>query len=147
MLYNQTSSRGFSNFPVISFPTYFRAQNRRRFKKWKTLLIIFKIMITVDLTAKKAVMKKKLQLSLKLISQNQSVTWRLISQNWSVTLIVVFRKKKTSTLMLILMNQLTWQLTHFMSMISFDTPWKHQKTSGFLMFSGGTEKDWISWVN
>ena len=78
-------------------------------------------MITVDLTAKKAVMKKKLQLSLKLISQNQSVTWRLISQNWSITLIVVFRKKKTSTLTLILMNQLMWQLTHFMSMISFDT--------------------------
>ena len=140
MLYNQTSSRGFSTFPVISFPTYFRAQNRRHLKKWKTLLIIFKILITVDLTAKKAVMKKKLQLSLKLISQNQSVTWRLISQNWSVTLIVVFRKKKTSTLTLILMNQLTWQLTYFMSMISFDAPWKHQKTSGFLMFSGGTKE-------
>ena len=104
------------------FLPYFRAQNRRPLKKWKSLLIIFKIMITVDLTAKKAVMKKKLQLSLKLISQNQSVTWRLISQNWSITLIVVFRKKKTSTLTLILMNQLTWQLTHFMSMISFDTP-------------------------
>ena len=40
--------------------------------------------ITIELTAKKAVMKKKLQLSLKLISQNQSVTRRLISQNWSV---------------------------------------------------------------
>ena len=32
-------------------------------------------------------------------------------------------------------------LTHFMSLISFDTPWKHQKTSGFLMFSGGIKRD------
>ena len=40
------------------------------------------IMITVELKAKKAVMKK-LQLSLKLFSQNQSVTRRLIIQNWS----------------------------------------------------------------
>ena len=27
-------------------------------------------------------------------------------------------------------------LAHFMLLISFDTPWKHQKTSGFLMFLG-----------
>ena len=51
----------------------------------------------------------------KLISQNQSVTRRLISQNWSVTLTVVVRgKKKTSTLTLILMNQLTWPLINFL---------------------------------
>ena len=62
----------------------FRARNRRCLKKWKTLLILFMSRITVELTMKKAVMKKKLQLSLKLISQNQSVTRRLISQNWSV---------------------------------------------------------------
>ena len=42
------------------------------------------ITITVELKTKKAVMKK-LQLSLKLISQNQSVTRRLIMQNWSFT--------------------------------------------------------------
>ena len=42
------------------------------------------ITITVELKTKKAVMKK-LQLSLKLISQNQSVTRRLIIQNWSFT--------------------------------------------------------------
>ena len=42
------------------------------------------ITITVELKKKKAVMKK-LQLSLKLISQNQSVTRRLIIQNWSFT--------------------------------------------------------------
>ena len=40
------------------------------------------ITITVELKTKKAVMKK-LQLSLKLFSQNQSVTRRLIIQNWS----------------------------------------------------------------
>ena len=32
-------------------------------------------------------------------------------------------------------------LTHFMSLVSFNTPWKHQKTSSFLMFSGGIQKD------
>ena len=32
-------------------------------------------------------------------------------------------------------------LTHFMPVISFYTPWKHQKTSGFLMFLGGIERD------
>ena len=33
------------------------------------------------------------------------------------------------------------QLTHFMPLVSFDTPWKHQKTFGFLMFSEAIEKD------
>ena len=32
-------------------------------------------------------------------------------------------------------------LTHFMPLFSFDNPWKHQKTKGFLMFSGGIERD------
>ena len=32
-------------------------------------------------------------------------------------------------------------LDHSMSLASFYTPWKHQKTSGFLMFSGGIERD------
>ena len=36
-----------------------------------------------------------------------------VSQNWPVTLTVVV-KKKTSTLRLILMNQLTWQLINFL---------------------------------
>ena len=72
-------------------------------RKRRRLLILFMITIKVELTTKKAV--KKLQLSLKLIKQNQSVTQRLISQNWSVTLTVLV--KKTSTLTLILMNQLT----------------------------------------
>ena len=32
-------------------------------------------------------------------------------------------------------------LTLFILRISFDTPWKHQKTRGFLMFSGGIKRD------
>ena len=32
-------------------------------------------------------------------------------------------------------------LTHFMPLASFYIPWKLQKTRGFLMFSGGIEKD------
>ena len=55
---------------------------QKTYEKIKTLLILFMITITVDLTTKKAVMKKKLQLLLKLINQNQSVTRGLISQNW-----------------------------------------------------------------
>ena len=31
-------------------------------------------------------------------------------------------------------------LTHFMPLVSFDTPWKHQQARGFLMFSGGIER-------
>ena len=30
---------------------------------------------------------------------------------------------------------------HIMPLIFFNTPLKHQKTGGFLMFSGGKEKD------
>ena len=32
-------------------------------------------------------------------------------------------------------------ITHFMPLISFDTPWKNQKTSGLLMFSDGIKRD------
>ena len=32
-------------------------------------------------------------------------------------------------------------LTHFIPLISFDTPWKHQKTRGFRMFSGAIKRD------
>ena len=32
-------------------------------------------------------------------------------------------------------------LTHFISLFSFYTPWKHQKTRVFLMFSGDIERD------
>ena len=33
------------------------------------------------------------------------------------------------------------QLTHIMSLASFYTSWKYQKTSGFLMFSGGIKRE------
>ena len=46
----------------------------------------------------------------------------------------------------IIYNCLTTHLTHFMPLISFDTPWKHQNTSGFLIFSGGIKRDqWHAW--
>ena len=39
-------------------------------------------------------------------------------------------------------------LTHFRPLIYFYTPWKHQKTSGFLMFPGGVEEtSGMKWVN
>ena len=31
-------------------------------------------------------------------------------------------------------------VTHFMPLVSFYIPWKHQKTFGFLIFSGGIER-------
>ena len=35
-------------------------------------------------------------------------------------------------------------LTHFQPMFHFYTPWKQQKTGGFLMFSGGIEVEhWL----
>ena len=40
-----------------------------------------------------------------------------------------------------------FRLTHFMQLASFDTPWKHQKTIGFLMFSGGAERDQLHEMN
>ena len=39
------------------------------------------------------------------------------------------------------MKQVGNALTHFMPLISFDTPWKHQKTSGLQTFSGGIKTD------
>ena len=40
---------------------------------------------------------------------------------------------------LILVTNFINSLTHFMPLSSFYTPWKYQKTSDFLMFSGGIE--------
>ena len=37
------------------------------------------------------------------------------------------------------MSKVSW--TSFMPLASFYIPWKHQKTRGFQMFSGDTEKD------
>ena len=36
-------------------------------------------------------------------------------------------------------------LTHFMPLISFDTPWKHQKTSGFSDVFKGYQKKSVAW--
>ena len=35
----------------------------------------------------------------------------------------------------------SYQLTHFMLLVSFYTSWKYHKTRGFLSFSGGIERD------
>ena len=57
------------------------------------------------------------QTSLKWCSAFSTISFSTIfsyPQNWSVTLTVVMKKKKTSTLTLILMNQLTWPLINFL---------------------------------
>ena len=39
------------------------------------------------------------------------------------------------------------QLTHFKPMLQYFTPWKHQKTEGFLTFSGDKEMEHrLIWV-
>ena len=56
----------------------------------------------------------------------------------------VFRIRKANWIFEELSNlYLIVFLTHFMPLISFDTPWKHQKTRGFLMFSGGLKR--VQW--
>ena len=43
-------------------------------------------------------------------------------------------------------NYFIW-LTYFKPMLHFSTPWKRQKTRGFLMFSGSIEmKSDLKWV-
>ena len=47
-----------------------------------------------------------------------------------------------------LYGNLRCTLTHFMPLVSFYTPWKHQKTSGFFMLFRGIERaSGMKWVN
>ena len=85
----------------------FRALKRRRFieKKVKNFVDSLYDYDQSGVTDEECSDEEEAALSLKLISQNQSVTRWLISQNWSFTLTVIVKKeKKTSTLTLILMN-------------------------------------------
>ena len=43
-----------------------------------------------------------------------------------------------------LFRRLAWYLTHFMLLFFWYTPWKHQKTKGFLIFSGCIESP-VGW--
>ena len=61
-------------------------------------MITITVQLTKKSTTKKSMIKKKLQSSLKLISQIQSVTRRLISQNWSITLTVVVNSDEPTDL-------------------------------------------------
>ena len=58
---------------------------------------------------------------------------KLNKDHWNTLLNNTTNRKMYVTNILIL-------LTHFMPLVSFCIPWKHQKTSGFLMFSGGIER-------
>ena len=56
------------------------------------------------------------------------------------------RTKFEKQIVEILLFRKSWIITFlhsidFMPLVSFDTPWKYQKTSGFRMFSGGIERD------
>ena len=84
-----------------------------------------------------------------LFSTNQLNLWqkflKLTSEiwkpryNWRFTWACILKASKSS---------LQIFLTHFMPLIYFDTPWKHQKTYGFLMFSGvSKEISGTKWVS
>ena len=56
-----------------------------------------------------------------------------------VGIVLIPQKAQNELFIDVLSNR--FSLTHFMPRVSFYTPWKQQKTSGFLMFSGGIERD------
>ena len=99
----------------------FCARNRRRLKKWKTLLIL-SLWLRLQCSGvndEESSHEEEAAIVIEIDQSKQFVTRRLISQNWSVTLTVVVKKKKTSTLTLILMNQLTWPLINFVLKLEF----------------------------
>ena len=55
---------------------------------------------------------------------------------------LTMKTAKITSVDIFLVFSLLAQSTNSLSLISFYTPWKHQKTSGFLMFSGGIERDY-----
>ena len=72
-------------------------------------------------------------------------TWELLHNTLKK---MMKHKAKVIMIMMLSYRQTCWNfwinkfpVTHFMPLISFYTPWKHQKTSGFLMFSGDIERD------
>ena len=62
--------------------------------------------------------------------------------NYAIMLPNVFTSF-ASILQLSIQSLFLWlgYLIHFMQLVSFYSPWKHQKTRGFLMFSEGIERD------
>ena len=67
---------------------------------------------------------------------------------WNFTLLLTGISQRTTR---ILPSEQTWfeifhgTLTYFIPLTSFLTPWKHQKTRCFLMFSGCIEKRPVVW--
>ena len=86
----------------------FCARNRRRLKKWKIFVDSLYNYDYSEVNDEESSEEEEAAI----VGQNQSITRRLVSQNWSVTLTVAV--KKTSTLSLFLMNQLTWPLINFL---------------------------------
>ena len=69
---------------------------------------------------------------------------KILERDWNYNKIKVLKFEKSWDKLLgknSLYRQSGKRLTHFMPLISFDTPWKHQKTRGFRMFSGGIKSD------
>ena len=68
-----------------------------------------------------------------LLLYRQCQTWELLNSNIAQINSKYLKQN-------IQIGGLFW-LTQFTVVLSFYTPWKHQKISGFLMFSGGIEND------
>ena len=127
VFYNQTSLRGFSTFSTISLAFSIASVIPALLKLFiaissSSLIVLYRTtihfacsgLITESLreTLASAAVFPALNCFDTLLASQHSVTRRLISQNWSVTLTVVV--KKTSTLTLILMNQLAWPLINYL---------------------------------
>ena len=68
------------------------------------------------------------------------ITKLILSENYCRIILNIFLEF-TSINTKVFRELLPTLLTHFMPLTSFDTPWKHQKTRGVLMFSEGIKSD------
>ena len=67
----------------------------------------------------------------------QTLTGIDVGRNFNFIECVFIMQKSWQKALSLQNYQISWTLNHFMPLVSFYTAWTHQKTRGFLMFSGG----------
>ena len=60
---------------------------------------------------------------------------------WKMLAFIFLWLKRTEVQSADLIRASIFSLSHVMPLVSFYTPWKHQETKGFLIFSGCIERD------
>ena len=75
------------------------------------------------------------------------LTFNIYLQEKNELFLFIFRNldKSLRKRYLVQLNVLFTCLIHSLPMFSFYTPWKHQKTKGFLIFSGGCKMGILGW--